>query len=125
MTGRDDGSASITEVIDYDFGNAQNKHGIFRDVPGLSPDARIQVTSPDAPADLAIEQAPFDSPSFPATRLRIGNPDETVSGRHRYVITYDLDDLMRGDALSWDAVGAGRLCTRRSSRSGLGSTARS
>jgi predicted membrane protein DUF2207 len=29
-----DGSARITEVIDYDFG-LRRRHGIFRDIPGL------------------------------------------------------------------------------------------
>ena len=35
----DDGSAQITEVIDYNFGALSEKHGIFRDVPDLSPEA--------------------------------------------------------------------------------------
>jgi hypothetical protein len=73
----------------------------------LSPSARIEVTSPDAPADLQVLPTPIDSPSYPATRLRIGDPDRTVSGRHRYTIAYDLDTLMTGGALAWDAVGTG------------------
>ncbi len=48
----DDGSARIVEVIDYDFGS-EARHGIFRDVPGLSPDARVVVSSPTAPDDVA------------------------------------------------------------------------
>jgi hypothetical protein len=101
-----DGTAAVTEVVDWNFGNGQNKHGIFRDVKDLSPSARIQVTSPDAPADLEVLDTPFDSPDFPATRLRIGNPDETVSGVRRYVIGYDLDTLLQQGQLAWDAVGA-------------------
>jgi hypothetical protein len=101
-----DGSSAVTEIIDWDFGNAQGKHGIFRDVEGLSPSARIEVTSPDAPDDLAVMSAPVDSPSYPATRLRIGDPNTTVSGRHRYEISYDHDGLQTGGALDWDAIGA-------------------
>jgi hypothetical protein len=102
-----DGSAAVTEVVDWNFGNAQAKHGIFRDVPDLSPSARIEVTSPDAPADLAVLSTPVDSPSYPGTRLRIGDPNQTVSGRRRYVINYDLDTLLQQGALGWDAVGTG------------------
>jgi hypothetical protein len=101
-----DGTAAVTEVVDWNFGNGQNKHGIFRDVKDLSPSARIEVTSPDAPADLVVLDTPFDSPDFPATRLRIGNPDKTVSGVRRYVISYDLDTLQQQGQLGWDAVGA-------------------
>ena len=101
-----DGTASVTEVIDWNFGNGQGKHGIFRDVKDLSPSAHIVVTSPDAPADLAVLDTPFDSPDYPATRLRIGNPSKTVSGVRRYVISYDLDTLVQQGQLGWDAVGA-------------------
>jgi hypothetical protein len=103
----EDGSAAVTDVIDWHYGNAQGKHGIFRDLPDLSPSARVQVTSPDAPADLVILSTPPDSPSYPGTRLRIGNPDETVSGQRRYVISYDLDTIVRNGELGWDAVGTG------------------
>jgi hypothetical protein len=104
----DDHSAAITEVIDWDFGSATDKHGIFRDVKDLDPSGAIQVSSPDAPDDLLVTDAPFDAAAFPATRLRIGNPDETVSGRHRYTISYDLAStvLDQGNRLAWDAIGA-------------------
>jgi hypothetical protein len=101
-----DGGAAVVEVVDYDFGYQSGKHGIYRDVPGLDPDARIEVTSPDAPGDLAVLDAPPDSPSYPATRLRIGDPNRTVTGERRYVIAYDLDGLAPGGQLQWDAVGA-------------------
>ncbi len=97
-----DGSAAITEVIDYDFGSSQGKHGIYRDVPGLDPASAIQVSSPDAPAELTILTAPS---AEPATRLRIGDPAETVSGRRRYTIDYELPGIAPNGALAWDAVG--------------------
>ena len=49
-----DGRAGIVEVIDYDFGINQ-RHGIFRDVPGLSPDAQVAVSSATAPSDMTLE----------------------------------------------------------------------
>jgi hypothetical protein len=102
-----DGSAAIHEVIDYDFGATFDRHGIYRDVPGLDPGSTIVVTSPDAPDDVAIFQTPPDSPSYPATRLRIGNPGQTVSGERRYLLSYGLDGLAAGGEVAWDAVGAG------------------
>src|SRR5262245_53086161 len=45
-----DGRAGVVEVIDYDFGTKQ-RHGIFRDVPGLSTTAQVAVSSATAPDD--------------------------------------------------------------------------
>jgi hypothetical protein len=92
-----DGSARVVEVIDYDFGTS-SRHGIYRDVPGLSPDARVEVSSPTAPDDVVLVR------SGSGTRIRVGDPTRTVSGRHRYMISYPLDDLA-GGRLAWDAVG--------------------
>ncbi len=95
----EDGSARIVEVIDYDFGVSE-KHGIHRTVPGLRADAPVEVTSPDAPADVTVTG---DS----AVRLRIGDPDITVTGRHRYELSYTVDGVSRDGQLAWDAVGTG------------------
>jgi Predicted membrane protein (DUF2207) C-terminal domain/Predicted membrane protein (DUF2207) N-terminal domain len=95
----DDGSARITEVIDWDFGPHQ-QHGIVRDVPGLRTSAPIEVSSPDAPDAVEVNAAGVP-------RIRVGNPDRTVSGLHRYVLTYTLDGVVRGGRLAWNAVGTG------------------
>ncbi len=95
----EDGSARIVEVIDYDFA-LEERRGIVREVPGLRADDPIQLTSPDAPADVTITG---EDP----VRLRIGDPDTTVSGRHRYVLSYTLDGVTRDGELTWDAVGTG------------------
>lgn len=93
------GSARIVEVIDYDFG-LTTRRGIFRDVPGLAPDAAVSVTATDAPDDTLLQDLGG------VTRIRIGNPDITISGRHRYTIEYGLDTLVAGDQVAWDAIGA-------------------
>jgi len=94
----EEGSAQITEVIDWDFGYRQ-RHGIFRDVPGLAVQAPVQVTSATAPAltELTAVQG--------GTRIRVGDPARTVGGRHRYRIGYPLDGVAVGGRLAWDAVG--------------------
>jgi Predicted membrane protein (DUF2207) len=95
----DDGSAQIEEVVDYDFGGAQ-RHGIFRDVPGLRTSAPIEVTSPNAPDSFTL------TGSFPP-EIKIGDPGETISGRHRYVLRYTVDGVAPNGRLAWDAVGTG------------------
>ena len=93
----DDGSARVTEVIDWDFGRT-GRHGIFRDVPGLRTVAPVEVSSPDAPHTVEVTTAG-------TPRIRIGDPARTVRGLHRYVVTYTLDGVVRGGRLAWDAVG--------------------
>ena len=93
----DDGSARVTEVVDWNFGPA-DRHGIVRDVPGLRTSAPVEVSSPDAPDDVALSTAG-------TPQIRIGDHGRTVSGLHRYVVTYTLDGVVRGGRFAWDAVG--------------------
>jgi hypothetical protein len=92
-----DGGARITEVIDWDFG-PNERHGIVRDLPGLRLSAPVEVSSPDAPD--AVDISPGGTP-----RIRIGDPDRTVRGLHRYVVSYTVDAVVRDGRLAWDAVG--------------------
>jgi hypothetical protein len=95
-----DGSAQVTEVIDYNFGAVPaGKHGIFRVIPGLDVRSPVTVSSPDAPAGTQV------TPEGDGIRIRIGDADTTVSGEHRYQIDYDLPDVRRGDTVDWEAVG--------------------
>jgi hypothetical protein len=96
----DDGGARVTEVIDYGFGG-ESRHGIFRDVPGLSPEAAVTVSSATAPDQ--VELVGMGS----QTRIRIGDPDRTVGGRHRYRLQYPLTGLAPNGKVAWDAVGTG------------------
>ena len=90
-----DGHATVDEVIDYDFGAGSERHGIYRIVPGLTDSSAISVSSPDAPDQVQITGG----------NIRIGDPDVTVSGSHRYQISYGLDTLTAGDRLAWNIVG--------------------
>jgi hypothetical protein len=89
-----DGSARVVEVVDRNFGISR-RHGIYRMVPGLRMSAPVQVTSPDAPADVTVS----------AGVIRIGDPSRTVTGRHRYVLAYTLDGVGSDGRLGWNAVG--------------------
>lgn len=102
----DGGDAGISEVIDYDFGLSRDKHGIFRDIPGLGLESPVEVRSTSAPDSIAEKTSVIVSGES-GVRLRIGDPDTSISGRHRYRIDYDLADLAPGGRLYWDAVGTG------------------
>ncbi|HJU01080.1 MAG TPA: DUF2207 domain-containing protein, partial [Actinomycetes bacterium] len=93
-----DGGATITEVIDYDFA-ARQRHGIYRDIPGLDPADPVRVRSDTAPDQVQVTGTAHQ------TRLRIGDPDRTVTGRHRYTIDYRLAGVAPDGRLAWDAVG--------------------
>lgn len=98
----DSGSAQITEVIDWDFGaTASDRHGIYRIVPGLDPDAPVSTSSPTAPDELVV------TTEVDGTRLRIGDPDRTVTGRHRYRIEYPLAGVARAAQTGGDGGEAG------------------
>lgn len=101
MLARVDGDdpVAITEVIDYEFGGF-SRHGIYRDIDDLDPAAPVEVSSPTAPDQVQVQAV---SPT--RSRIRIGDPLQTVSGRHRYRIDYPLDLPRPGGQLAWDAVG--------------------
>ncbi len=95
----DDG-LRIREVVDQDFGTS-DRHGYQRIIPndfGVPTD--VSATSPDAPADVSAEPVPQ------GTRIRVGDPNTTISGQHRYVLSYTLPDarLTSGD-LALDVIG--------------------
>jgi uncharacterized membrane protein YgcG len=96
---RADGTARITEVIDYDF-NGEQRHGIYRDVPGTEPGDvdDVAVTADGEPVPYRVEDG-LDA------RIVIGDPDATVTGTHRYRIEYTLPRLGDEEWLAWDAVG--------------------
>ena len=111
---RADDSLRITETIVYDFGTTEH-HGIFRDVPTrLAFNDRydrvypLQVgsvtASGDTPAQYDVSQE-----SGGITRIKIGDPDRTITGVHTYTIVYTVEAAMNGfadhDEVYWNAVG--------------------
>jgi hypothetical protein len=111
---RHDDSLRITETIDYDFGSEEH-HGIFRDVPTTlrfddTYDRAYPLTvdsvqaSGGASSDFATEGL-----SGGLTRIKIGDPDRTTTGRHTYTIVYEVAGALNGfdghDELYWNAIG--------------------
>jgi uncharacterized membrane protein YgcG len=90
----------VREVVDIDFGiferrgyqrRIPNDFGSAVDVTAFSPDANDQVTVSDFGSD---------------TRIRIGNPNESFSGQHRYELEYTLPDAeLSSGVLALDIIG--------------------
>jgi hypothetical protein len=107
------GSLLITEIIDYDFAS-NDRHGIFREIPvRLDYNSRYERIYPlDV---ISVEGSPGTPDQYEREtagnkeRLRIGDPDETITGAHRYTITYRIDGALNGfdthDELYWNAIG--------------------
>jgi hypothetical protein len=108
------GTLLVTERIAYDFGTAE-RHGIFRDVPvrfryddrydRVYPLQVLEVAgSPATPVQYTLEDVDD------TVRIRIGDPDETITGQHDYTIIYRVEGALNGfadhDELYWNAIGA-------------------
>ena len=109
------GTLLVRETIDYDFGVVPH-HGIFRDIltrfdyttkantDRVYPIDVISVkASEGTPADYSVEtEGKYE-------RIKIGDPDRTITGEHQYEITYRVRGAMNGfkdhDELVWNAIG--------------------
>ncbi len=118
-----DGVVQVTETIVYRFGETSGRHGIYRDLVVREPsddhqDRRydvtdVLVTSPTG-ADTSVEQEDLQlgSPRKQGLRLRIGDPEKTVTGETAtYVLSYRLHGAIRSftdhEELYWNATGRG------------------
>ena len=112
VTVRHDGSILVTEQITYDFG-ADQRHGIFRVIPvrfrynGVY-DRTYPIDVQSVRSDNPAGQYSVDS-NGSSVSIRIGNPDQTVTGAHWYMITYvvrgSLNAFADHDELYWNVVG--------------------
>lgn len=109
---RGDGSLAVNEHITYDFGSAAH-HGIFRDLVERETydahhDRRYRISDVTVNAD--NQSTPVQvSHTGRYLHLRIGDPNITVSGVHRYTIAYRVEGAPRSfddhQELYWDAIG--------------------
>ncbi|HET7475626.1 MAG TPA: DUF2207 domain-containing protein [Dermatophilaceae bacterium] len=110
-----DGSMDVTETLVWQFADAAH-HGIQRYIrtkAGYDPQpdkyrvyelSDATAASPSgAPADLSVSELGAE------TRLRVGDPDRTVSGRQTYVLKYRLAHVVNGFddhvELYWNVTG--------------------
>jgi uncharacterized membrane protein YgcG len=104
---------SVEEKIRYDFGS-ERRHGIFREIPirygrGQAADYRISLDVESVTDESGIAQPYQLSTRGRNLRIRIGDPDRTVTGTRTYLIRYRVE---RGilyfddhDELYWNVTG--------------------
>jgi len=106
------GSILVTEQITYDFGTDQ-RHGIFRVIPvqfryNGRYDRIYPIDVRSVWSDAPNPEYSVDS-NGSSISIKIGNPDQTVTGVHWYQITYlvrgGLNAFADHDELYWNAVG--------------------
>jgi uncharacterized membrane protein YgcG len=119
ITINDDGTLSIKEVIQYDFGSTP-RHGIFRDIPVRFDYPKKKDTdrvyelsdisvsaSEGTPAQFETED--FTDNGVGYERIKIGDPDTTITGNHTYDIRYRVKGALNAfedhDELYWNAIG--------------------
>ncbi|HVF69715.1 MAG TPA: DUF2207 domain-containing protein, partial [Xanthomonadales bacterium] len=104
------GEVRAIEIIDVDF--TFLKHGIYRDIPyiyeldGTKTYTEIDVESVRQNGKKAKYTT---SRSDGYVRLKIGDPDKTISGKNKYEISYIAKGVLRGfgdyDELYWNVTG--------------------
>ena len=90
----------IREVVDEDFGS-KDRHGYQRIIPtDFGEPADIEASSPDADATVNVDMV------AEGLRIRLGDPDKTFSGQHRYILSYTLPDAQLSTVgLALDIIG--------------------
>ena len=107
-----DSSLDITETIAVDFGSQQH-HGIFRYIPlryryddTHDRDYEMSLNSVTQDSQPALYSTPSDLTNFV---IKIGDPNITVTGAHRYVIAYRITGALNSfadhDELFWNVDG--------------------
>ncbi len=108
-----DGSFAVEERIDYDF-EGEHRHGIYRDIPvryeralGARHHVGLDVEGVTDGTGAALPHAV--SRRGDSLRIRIGDPDRTVTGVQHYRIRYRVRRAMLffpdHDELYWNATG--------------------
>ncbi|PIE34383.1 MAG: hypothetical protein CSA55_01030 [Ilumatobacter coccineus] len=82
VTPIDPSTVRVIEYVDQDFGN-RSSHGYQKLVPSdFGGVTEVTASSPDAPDRLGVSMVDG------WTRIRVGDPDRTIRGQHRYVVSY-------------------------------------
>ncbi|HLD60839.1 MAG TPA: DUF2207 domain-containing protein [Patescibacteria group bacterium] len=109
-----DSSMQVEERIVYNFAQNQ-RHGIFRDIPfvyqarGGNYTLRMRVLSVVDEKGAAYPFSATEVGEF--LKIKIGDPDKTITGRHTYVIAYTVQGAINyfpdHDELYWNVTGHG------------------
>jgi len=104
---------TVVEVISYDFGSTSH-HGIFREIPyryknDEDKQFRLDINVISVKDESGKPYPYTSSNSGDNLILKIGDPNETVTGIHNYYLTYTLEGAIRyfsdHDELYWNITG--------------------
>lgn len=113
ITVNQDGTIKVAEKLSYDFGSSA-KHGIFRQIPVIKKNDAGKKFRLDlyvlSVTDAAGNRYPYTKSQVDSDlKLKIGDPDRTITGKHTYLINYQvggaLTYLADHDELYWNVTG--------------------
>ncbi|MCL4354230.1 DUF2207 domain-containing protein [Patescibacteria group bacterium] len=108
ITPNRNGVVSIIESITYDFGS-NDRHGIFREIPLSGNSNTIDIKVEKVLRDELSEQ--YSVSSNKDISIKIGNPNKTINGLHKYTIFYKVGNSITHfkdhDELYWNVTGNG------------------
>ncbi|QQS23143.1 DUF2207 domain-containing protein [bacterium] len=103
----------VKERIEYDFGS-QERHGIFRNIPYKYKNnlGKFNLRIEDITVKRNGENEPVSiSRSGGEVKLKIGDSEKTITGKHVYDIAYSVKRAINffadHDELYWNAIGTG------------------
>jgi len=107
------GTIDVKETIVYDFGRLY-RHGIYREIPFIKTNKEGKKFKLDFSQFSVVDenQRPYRFQKILADekiRLKIGDPQKTISGVHTYIIIYKVSGALTyfsdHDELYWNATG--------------------
>lgn len=112
ITIQTDGIVNIEETVTVDFKNLE-KHGIYRDLPMVYTDENDKKTYTKISVISVLQDGENTEYKLISNdtnlRIRIGDPNRTITGRHTYQITYTATGVLRSftnhDELYWNVTG--------------------
>lgn len=111
-----DGRVLVSEEIIYDF-QASERHGIFRTLSKQHPQG-ASAWYKERFLDIAVQSVERNGEVTPyevtdgrsEIKVRVGDPDRTITGEHRYTIQYTVDGALsttdRGQEFYWNVTGS-------------------
>lgn len=105
-------TVDVIETITYDFGSTPDRHGIFRHVPVQFSDGAhpLKLTAITDETGAAYPYA--DESDSQNAIWKIGDPDNTITGVHTYIMRYSFEAPVglfseKMDRFAWNAIGTG------------------
>lgn len=107
------GQIKVTEKIQYNFGPEEH-HGIFRIIPFIKTNTEGKKFKMNLNIDSIVDEnnSPYKyqkSNSNGEIELKIGDPNNTITGLHTYIIHYTVDGALTyfsdHDELYWNVTG--------------------